>query len=182
MEEIDELTIKQAAHKDAKAFRRLYDHYVGFVWKIIYRTVNGDQDAAREIVQDTFVRVNASLKSFSFKAGLSTWIYRIAFNAVNTHLAKNRRMSALALNDVDTLPDKSCADTYDNEEMVRVLLDALSPEERFLITSREVDGIPFDDLARIMGRSSESLRTQVSRLKEKLRDMFEKRFSAREAL
>jgi RNA polymerase sigma-70 factor, ECF subfamily len=182
MEEIDELTIKQAARKDARAFKRLYDHYAGFVWKVIFRTVNGDGDAAREIVQDTFVRVNASLKLFSFKAALSTWIYRIAFNAANTYLVKNRKLSGFAADDVDSLPDKSKAHAYEDEEMATVLLSALSPEERFLITSREVEGIPFDELARITGRSSESLRTQVSRLKEKLRDMFMQRFSAEGAL
>jgi RNA polymerase sigma-70 factor (ECF subfamily) len=182
MEELDELTIKQAANKDAKAFKRLYDHYVGFVWKVIYRTVNGDKNAATEIVQDTFVRVHGSLKSFSFKAALSTWIYRIAFNAANTYLAKNKRMSVLSLNDVDALPSRIYTDTYDDQEMVKVLLDALSPEERFLITSREVEGIPFNELARITGRTSESLRTQLSRLKEKLRATFEKRFSLKEAV
>jgi RNA polymerase sigma-70 factor, ECF subfamily len=181
MEEIDEITIKQAARRDAKAFKRLYDHYAGFVWKVIFRTVNGDKDAAREIVQDTFVRVYASLKSFSFKAALSTWIYRIAFNAINTYLAKNKRMTGFSAGDVDALPDTTNANAYDDEEMVRVLLNALSPEERFLITSREVEGIPFDELARMTGRSSESLRTQVSRLKERLRATYVQRFSAGEA-
>jgi RNA polymerase sigma-70 factor, ECF subfamily len=182
MVEIDALTIKQAAQKDADAFKRIYNHYSGFVWKVTFRTVNGDNEAAKEIVQDTFVRVYASLKSFSYKAALSTWIYRIAFNSTNTYLAKNKRMSMNVLQDVDSLADKSTANTYENEEMVKVLLNALSPEERFLITSREVDGMPFEELARIVGRSSESLRTQVSRLKEKLRTMFEQRFSAREVL
>jgi RNA polymerase sigma-70 factor (ECF subfamily) len=182
MEEIDEITIRQAARKDSKAFKRLYDHYAGFVWKVIFRTVNGDNDAAREIVQDTFVRVHASLKSFSFKAALSTWIYRIAFNAINTYLAKNKRYAAFSGTDVDALPDTKVAQTYDDEEMVTVLLNSLSPEERFLITSRVVEGIPFDELAAITGRSSESLRTQISRLKDKLRVVCENQFNAREAL
>jgi DNA-directed RNA polymerase specialized sigma24 family protein len=65
---------------------------------------------------------------------------------------------------------------------VTVLLNSLSPEERFLITSRVVEGIPFDELAAITGRSSESLRTQISRLKDKLRVVCENQFNAREAL
>ena len=43
---------------------------------------------------------------------------------------------------------------------------------RFLLTGREVDGIPFEELAEITGKSSESLRTRVSRLKEQLRTVF----------
>jgi RNA polymerase sigma factor (sigma-70 family) len=74
---------------------------------------------------------------------------------------------------VDLLVDGKTKENFENKEIVRVLLRALSPEERFLITSREVEGIPFEELAEITGRSSESLRTQISRLKERLRSMYE---------
>jgi RNA polymerase sigma-70 factor (ECF subfamily) len=180
MKEIDELTIRLAAKKDPAAFKRIYDYYAEFVWKVIFRTVNGDGEAAKEIVQDTFVRVLSSLKSFSFKSGLSTWIYRIAFNAANTYVARNKRMSFFAPEDMDALAGRESKNTYEDEELVRILLSGLSTEERFLITSREVEGIPFDELALVVGRSSESLRTQISRLKEKLRSVYEQRFSARE--
>ena len=177
MQEIDEVTIRLAAKRDANAFRRIYDHYAEFVWKVIFRTVNGDKEAGGEIVQETFIRVYSSLRSFAFKSALSTWIYRIAFNSANTYMAKNKRMSGTV--DVETLVDGRAAHTYENQEMVRILLSTLTAEERFLLTSREVEGVPFEELALITGRRSESLRTQVSRMKENLRDMFEKRFSAR---
>ena len=177
MKEIDEITIRLAAKRDANAFRRIYDYYSGFVWKVIFRTANGDKEAAREIVQETFIRVYTSLKSFAFKSALSTWIYRIAFNAANTYMAKvKHRISGV---DVETVSHSTTANAYENEEMVKIVLSVLSPEERFLLTSREAEGIPFEELAAIMGRSSESLRTQVSRMKEKLREMFEERFSMR---
>jgi len=174
MKEIDEVTIRLAAKKDAKAFKRIYEYYSGFVWKVIFRTVNGDREAAREIVQETFIRVYSSLKSFSFKSALSTWIYRIAFNAASTYVVKNKKLSSSV--DVETLGHEGTASAYENEEIVRIVLSALSAEERFLLTSREVEGIPFEELAGIVGRSSESLRTQMSRMKEKLRDMFDNGF------
>jgi RNA polymerase sigma-70 factor, ECF subfamily len=177
MKEIDEVTIRLAAKKDANAFKRLYDYYAGFVWKVIFRTVNGDREAAREVVQETFIKVYSSLRSFSFKSALSTWIYRIAFNTANTYAMKHRRTASAV--DVETLARGGGANTYENEEMVRIILHALSPEERFLLTSREVEGITFDELAEVLGRRAESLRTQMSRMKEKLRGMFEQRFSAR---
>jgi RNA polymerase sigma-70 factor, ECF subfamily len=180
MKEIDEMTIRLAAKRDSAAFRRIYDYYVEFVWKVIFRTVNGDSEAAKEIVQDTFVRVLSSLKAFSFKSGLSTWIYRIAFNAANTYVSRNKRISFLAPEDMDTFAGRELKNAYEDEELVRMLLSGLSPEERFLITSREVEGIPFEELAQVVGRSSESLRTQISRLKEKLRNIYEQRFIAKE--
>jgi RNA polymerase sigma factor (sigma-70 family) len=177
MNEVDEVTIRLAAKKDDQAFRRLYDHYAGFVWKVIFRTVNGDKEWAREIVQETFIRVYASLKSFSYKSALSTWIYRIAFNTAYTYVKQNKRGASSF--DPETIGHDGNAHAYENEEMVRMVLSALSEEERFLLTSREVEGIPFEELSLIVGRSSESLRTQMSRMKEKLRDMFEERFFTR---
>jgi RNA polymerase sigma-70 factor, ECF subfamily len=169
MKEIDELTIRQAAKNDQKAFRRVYDHYASFLWKVVYRTVNGDADAAREIVQDTFVRVYASLGSFAHNSALSTWLYRIAFNTANTYLAKKSSKGTIRGLDMDRLVDKKMTRDYESEDMVGALLKTMTPEERFLITSREVEGVPFEELARIVGKSSESLRTQVSRIKERLR-------------
>jgi len=177
MNEIDEVTIRLAAKKDAQAFRRLYDHYAGFVWKIIFRTVNGEKESAQEIVQETFIRVYASLKSFSYQSALSTWIYRIAFNTAYTYVKQNKR-SASSL-DPEMIGHDGNANSYENEEMVRMVLSVLTEEERFLLTSREVEGIPFEELSLIVGRSSESLRTQMSRMKEKIRTMFEERFLVR---
>jgi RNA polymerase sigma-70 factor (ECF subfamily) len=173
MKELDEITIRRAARKDQQAFKKVYDYYSLFVWKVIFRTVNGDPEAAKEVVQETFIRVYTSLGSFGFNSALSTWIYRIAFNTANTYLSKKRKKSVIDGLDVDLLVDGKTKENFENKEIVRVLLRALSPEERFLITSREVEGIPFEELAEITGRSSESLRTQISRLKERLRSMYE---------
>ncbi len=174
MKEIDELTIRRAAKKDAQAFKRVYDHYAGFVWKVIFRTVNGDAESAKEIVQETFVRVYSSLKSFSYNSALSTWLYRVAFNVANTYLKKNKKSNRVLGVDIETVIDTKTKSDFESEELVELLLKMLSAEERFLLTSREVEGIPFEDLAEITGKSSESLRTQVSRVKDKLRASFER--------
>jgi RNA polymerase sigma-70 factor, ECF subfamily len=176
MKEIDELTIRMAAKKNAEAFKRIYDHYSMFVWKVIFRTVNGNGDAAKEVVQETFLRVYMSLKSFSFNSALSTWIYRIAFNTATTYVIKEKGKYFFTNIEVETVADAGRSNSYEDRELVKMLLSQLTPEERFLITSREVEGIPFEELAQITGRSSQSLRTQVSRLKEKLRTTFEQRF------
>jgi RNA polymerase sigma-70 factor, ECF subfamily len=174
MTEIDEITIRQAAKKDQRAFRRIYDHYSSFVWKVIYRTVNGNTDAAKEIVQETFIRVYSSLSSFAFNSALSTWIYRIAFNTANTYMAKNSRKKIFISQEMDLLTETTFRKSYEDKEIVGILLNTVSPEERFLLMSREVEGITFEELSEITGKSPESLRTSVSRLKDKLRTAYRK--------
>jgi RNA polymerase sigma-70 factor (ECF subfamily) len=56
-----------------------------------------------------------------------------------------------------------------SEDMIQQLLAPLSPFERYIITAREVEDIPFEELAEITGKRSGSLRTAVHRIKEKIR-------------
>ena len=172
MKEIDDLTIRQAAKKNEKAFRRVYDYYAPFVWKIIYRTVSGDHNAATEIVQDTFIRIYKSLHLFSFNSGLSTWIYRIAFNTSQSYYSKQYKYNDHVLLDENIASDKAFDQGLETKDFVNSILATLSQEDRFLLTSREVEGIPFEELAEITGKTSESLRTRISRLKEQLRTVF----------
>ena len=51
MKELDDITIKAAAGKNAGAFKSVYDHYSPFVWKVVFRTTNGDRDAAASFLR-----------------------------------------------------------------------------------------------------------------------------------
>jgi RNA polymerase sigma-70 factor (ECF subfamily) len=174
MIDCDRVTIELAARGDDKAFRRLYDHYAPFVWRIVYRTSGSDHETAREIVQETFVRIHRSLKSFTAASSLGTWIYRIAFNAAQSYLAKTVRYRETT-RPLD--PDEPAtrysasfpADNYEMREVVTRVLDGLTPEDRFLLIAKELDGLSFEEIAEISGKSPESLRTKMSRMKEKIR-------------
>ncbi|MBN2188307.1 MAG: RNA polymerase sigma factor [Chitinispirillaceae bacterium] len=170
MVDCDRVTIEQAARGDAKAFRRVYDHYAPFVWRIVYRTSGNDHETAREIVQETFVRIHRSLKSFKGASSLGTWIYRIAFNAAQSHLAKLARYrettEPLSPNEPDP---RFPADSFEAREMVRKVLEGLSAEDRFCLVAKEIDGMTFEEIASASGKSPESLRTRMSRMKEKIR-------------
>jgi RNA polymerase sigma-70 factor (ECF subfamily) len=67
---------------------------------------------------------------------------------------------------------KSGEDNVANKDLVEKILASLSTEERFLLVSREIDGIPFDELAEITGKTSGALRVEISRLKQKIKERF----------
>ena len=175
MVDIDRITIERAAKGDDKAFRRLYDHYAPFVWRIVYRMVNGDRAASEEIVQETFVHIHRSFKKYAFESTLGTWIYRIAFNAAKDYLSRMLRHREVTVPYDDDRPNFFRAtDIYETRELVQKILDSLQPEERFLLVAREVDGLTFEEIAAISGKSSESLRTRMSRLKDRIKETFGK--------
>ena len=182
MVDCDRVTIEQAARGDEKAFRRVYDHYAPFVWRIVYRTSGGDPETAREIVQETFVRIHRSLKSFKAASSPGTWIYRIAFNAGRSYWAGVVRYRETTRPLTPDEPDRRFpADTFETREVVEKILDGLTSEERFLLVAKEVDGLTFDEIAAICGKSPEALRTRMSRMKERIRSSINEMACLKEA-
>ena len=183
MVDCDRVTIARAARGDEKAFRKLYDHYAPFVWRIVYRSSGSDHEAAQEIVQTTFVRIHRSLKSFNATSSPGTWIYRIAFNTANSFWSKRTRYRQTTVPLADDRPDRSSAtDSYEARELVEKILGELAEEDRFLLVAKEVDGMTFEEIAAINGKSPESLRTRMSRMKERIRSVVERKHLLMEAV
>ncbi len=172
MKELDDLTIQRAKNGDRASFKAVYDFYSPFSWKIAFRTLHGDQGAAVEAVQETFIRVYNSLSKFGGGAAFSTWIFRITYNACMTLLSKQSRQNGMLPLDEETGSVVSSSEQVDMKEDMQKILKSISPEERFLLTGREVLGFSFDELADITGKNAGSLRTQLFRLKEQIRKKF----------
>jgi RNA polymerase sigma-70 factor (ECF subfamily) len=169
MEDIDRITVEKAKKGDHQAFRRIYDHYAPFVWRIIFRTTGSDRDLGEEIVQQTFINIHGSIAKFSGGSSLSTWIYRIAFNAAQSLLAKRARIHRTTVGYNDDFHGSGFrADGYDAKEQVEKVLAALEAEDRFLLVARAVDGLSFDEIAHITGKTAEALRIRMFRMKEKI--------------
>jgi RNA polymerase sigma-70 factor (ECF subfamily) len=149
----------------------VYDHYAPYVWAVIHKTTAGNESAAREILQDVFVRVHRSLKHYKANSSFSTWLYRITYNTSMSYLSREAkgRARSVPLEKAEPVGDPN--DRLDARDMVRRVLGQLTPAERFLIVSREVDEVSFEELSEITGKNQGALRTTVSRLKSKLREM-----------
>lgn len=169
MEELPNSEIKSAVRDDGK-FRLLYDHYSPYVWRVVFRTVQGDADLAQQVLQSVFISVHRNLRKFRYKSAFSTWLYQIAWRECLYQLKKRKneshRFTEISENDLPPGEDDGSA-----KEQVERLLEQLSQEERFLLVSKEIDGFSFDELAEITGRKSGALRTALSRIKQKMREV-----------
>ena len=134
-------------------------------------------------MQETFVRIHRSLKSYKAASSLSTWIYRIAFNAAKSFLMTQARHNKTTAPLSDDRPDPhSFADAYEAGEVVNKILGELSIEDRFLLVAKEVDGLTFEEIADISGKTSESLRTRMSRMKDKIKSIVDRKPLLKEAV
>jgi len=173
--EIDDITLERAARGDKAAFNRLYAHYSPFVWRLCWRSSNGDRGCAGELAQNTFVKAHRYLRGFEKGSALSTWLYKIAYSCINEHFAKAaRHNSRYAAFDEEYMGATPPHTPYEEEQFVAEILKPLSETERFLLTAREVDGLSYEELALITGDAAGALRTRLSRLKSDIRKRFEK--------
>lgn len=178
MKELDSITLHRAVKGDKKAFKALYDHYSPFVWRVVFKMVSGDLFLAQELLQETFVKLHSSINNFRGESGLSTWIYRIAYNLAIT--AFNQRKRFTGLDETEKfLTANERTDSYDNHEFIKKVLAELSADDRFLLVAREVDGMSYDEISEITGQNEGALRTRLYRIKEQLQIKSEKLLTGR---
>jgi RNA polymerase sigma-70 factor (ECF subfamily) len=170
MQELDSLTVQRAARGDHQAFRRLYDTYAPFLWKVLFPMAGRDMMLAKELLQDTFVRVHGVLRTFKGGSALSTWLYRIAYTTAMSYFRRNSRLRSQPLD--DRIESSGRSDEFDDHQLAGRILRSLTPDERFLLVAREVNDISFDDLAEVTGQTSGALRTRLHRIKAAVRASF----------
>jgi RNA polymerase sigma-70 factor (ECF subfamily) len=168
MNEIDPKKIEAAQRRAPGAFKAVFDHYGPMVWRLVVRTTGNDKDLSEEIAQEVFVKMFRSLSSFKGQSAFSTWLHRIAFTTTMSSLSKqHRERKRFVVYDEERVAAQ--APPADLRKEVEQLLADLSPEERFLLVAREVDGLSYEDLAAVSGSSAGALRTRLHRLKETIR-------------
>ena len=169
MEDISKETIEGASGGDINAFEEIYTSYSGFVYNVALRVVNNSSNA-EEITQDVFMKIYKSLRNFRFKSSFKTWVYRIT---VNTAINAYRRMSkeAKRRGDYNTAlkthgTDDKTEEHFkkeDNEKLLKLLLDKLSVNQRSCIVLREIEGLSYEEISRVLGININTVRSRIKR-------------------
>jgi RNA polymerase sigma-70 factor, ECF subfamily len=182
--EQDRALIAMAQAGDMAAFRRVVERHQGRAFALALALVRDENDA-RELVQDAFVRVYKSLASFQGNSTFFTWLYRIITNLSIDLLRKPGRQTVdldeshrLAEDSVEAdLPFVSRLDGADPEDVVRraeiaarlqTALDALPSYHRAVIVLREIDGLSYEEMAHAMGVSKGTIMSRLFHARQKL--------------
>ncbi|MEZ5288723.1 MAG: sigma-70 family RNA polymerase sigma factor [Vicinamibacterales bacterium] len=159
---------------DQQAFRELVDQYKGLVYAIVLRTL-GDPARAEDVAQDVFLRVYRGLPYFRGDAKLSTWIYRIAVNAVT---AERRPPPSEPLEGTGEVPREfGVEDRRFNDlalrDRVEKALQRLPPHYRLLINGHYMKGLRYEDLAEALDLPLGTVKTHLHRAKRQLRHLLD---------
>jgi RNA polymerase sigma-70 factor, ECF subfamily len=180
--------VRKARAGEEGAFGELVKTFHQRVYGLAYSLVNNEDDA-RDLAQQTWVKVWHKLGSFKEDAGFFTWVYRVASNTCLDFLrGKTRRkedalpegMEPVADARVERAPSEV---SRPDREMERAEIKAifekslaeLSPEHRLALTLREVDGLSYDEIAKVMGCRKGTVMSRIfyarQKMQEKLREL-----------
>ena len=154
-----------------EAFRKIYEANSKKIYHLCYG-YTGDDDAANDLLQETFLKVWQNLHKFRNQALISTWIYRIAVNTCLTYLRSEKRQ---AKDELTPLIAESKPEVFsEKNEQVALLykcISKLEESERIIITL-VLDEVPYPEIADVSGISEGNLRVKIYRIKQKLTELY----------
>jgi RNA polymerase sigma-70 factor (ECF subfamily) len=176
----EEELIERALQGDEDAFELLLYPYRNNMLNLSYRMVGNVEDA-KEVCQEAIFKIFRYLNGYKKGRSFKNWMYKIVMNASNDFLRKKRKQENIfALKKVmdDSLSTNPEIQFLNKEvgEKIAFCLEGLSPKERAVFLLRDGEGLSVKEAAGVLGASSMSVRTHLSRARQKLRDRLEKIF------
>jgi RNA polymerase sigma-70 factor (ECF subfamily) len=171
---------------DFACFERLMGRYEKKVYNLALRMLR-DPDDAREVLQETFLKVYDNLEKFRGEAHLSTWIYRIAMNEALMRIRKDkhRPRSLDTFLTEDGEPRELEVEDWSPRPLDRLLTKELGgnldraigrlPEDyRGAFLLRDVEGLSNEEIAKVMKLSVPAVKSRIHRARVFLRNELSK--------
>jgi RNA polymerase sigma-70 factor (ECF subfamily) len=174
--------VARARLGDQEAFEELVRETYADTYTLAFR-LTGNEEDAKDVVQESYLRAYRGLKRFRGDAQFTTWLYRITANCANTHLGKRSRRRTEALSEDHEVPDldperdpSARADASLLRDRLEDALADLPPKLRSVVVLRDVYDLPHEAIAAELGISESAAKVRLHRARRKLR---EKVFPAR---
>jgi RNA polymerase sigma-70 factor (ECF subfamily) len=173
--------VRECRRGDKEAFKELVERYQRKIVAVALGMVHNREDAI-EIAQETFVKAFQNLGRFKGESSLYTWLYRIVVNLAIDFQRRARRHPTVALEDwsgageeyEDTLKEERLTDPYHEAEAheigdrVTAAINELTPDHKAVILLREVEGLSYDEISRVMQCSKGTVMSRLHYARKKL--------------
>ena len=177
---MDELrAIARAKKGDAEAFELLVSTYETSVYRLALRMCGNTHDA-EEVAQEAFVAAWKGLPSFRGESKFSSWLYQLTTNAAIDFLRREKRhRGATPIEDEVDLAapgtPQQAAEESEVRQALQQALDALSPEHRQIFLLRQMRQLSYEEIGRLLGLESGTVKSRLSRAKKQLREILTKK-------
>jgi RNA polymerase sigma-70 factor (ECF subfamily) len=173
--------VRRAQHGDLHAYDDLVRRYQERIYATIYHMAANHEDA-NDLAQETFIKAYQALKSFKGGSSFYTWLYRIAVNKTINFLKQRRHRTHMSLNDLDVHADQDPdlvalvsektprreAGLAELQEKLNEAMLKLSESHRLVVTLHDVQGVPHEEIAKIMDCNIGTVRSRLFYARQQL--------------
>ena len=177
----DRELVLRAQNQDLDAYDELMRRYQSRIYSLLYNMTSNNEDA-EDLMQEVFLKGYQSLPKFQGKSSFYTWIYRIAVNRAINYVKKRRRRYAMSLDNTDLGLERDdaylelssrhtpfrAAKLSELQERLNAAVQTLSEKHRAVVVLHDIEGVPHDEIARIMGCSSGTVRSRLFYARQQL--------------
>ena len=183
--------IIQAQKGDQSAFEELVYRYDRNVLSVAMKYAN-DEDDAKDLYQEVFIRVYRGLKNFRFQSEFSTWLFRITTNVCLTYKSRSKEHLRVSINKNFDDEESELSSTeeliYDGSspeeissgtdlgEIVNAAVESLSPKQKMTFILKHYEGYKIREIAEILnckeGTVKKYLFDAVKNLRQKLSPIY----------
>ena len=173
--------VRRAQQEDLDAYDLLIRRYQERIYATLYNMTSNHEDA-NDLTQETFIKAYKALKSFKVDSSFFTWIYRIGVNKTINFLKQRKNRSAMSLNDLDfnaehdpdlvaLVSDKTPyrdAGLSELQDRLNAAMLKLSEPHRLVVTLHDIQGLPHEEIAKIMECNVGTVRSRLFYARQQL--------------
>ena len=168
----EKFLIKRAQAGDEGSFEKLIESNKTKAYNLALSYMKNEYDA-QDVVQDSYIKIFRNLKSFKGESSFDTWVYRIVVNTCKDHLRKHKD-NVVNLDQAYDLEDKGpgpeeVMETKLTADLILKAMDFLTLDHREIIILRDIRGLTYEEIAFILDCSVGTVKSRLSRAREKLK-------------
>ena len=166
---------------DLEAFRELVEHYQNYAYALSLRLLCNEEDA-REVVQDSFIRVWKHLARYNPRVKFTTWFYKIVTNLCYDRI-RTRSREGRIFNSDDSHHSLNLAVSHhepaneviqhDLLKRIEILTGDLPPRQRVVFVLRDLHDLNIKEVMQITGMADSTVKTNLFYARRKIREKLE---------
>lgn len=166
-------SIKQG---DQQAFKKLVEHYQQYAFSLSFRILANEEDA-KDVVQDSFIKIWKKIKEFDVELNFKTWMYKIV---THTAIDKMRQRSRFRAQDISDSAESIQNSFYTNlekqldnkeaAELITVIGDGLSEKQRLVFIMRDIEGMESGEVQSILDMPETAVKSNLYHARKAIRE------------
>ncbi len=159
---------------DTLLFEILYDRYAMLVYNKCFGFAK-NEDEAKDLTQDVFLKLFVKLASFKGKSKFSTWLYAFTYNHcvnyVTRDKAKKFEKQSVDYKDIQNLSEEEEDDQSFlsmKVDKLKVALECVSADEKMILLLKYQDNLSIKDIESVLGIGESAVKMRIKRAKDKL--------------